>query len=42
VPLKIDGRKEFEIARGLTMVRWIYPLPVNERIAMKEVFETSN
>ena len=42
VPLRIDGEGNLPVANGLTMVRWIYPLPINEKIAFREVFEQPN
>jgi hypothetical protein len=41
VPLRVDGDDEPPTSKGLTVVRWIHPLELNEQIAFPEVFETS-
>ena len=35
VPLRVDGSDEPPSSTGLTMVRWIYPLPLDEDIAFR-------
>jgi hypothetical protein len=35
VPLRVDGADEPPTSVGLTMVRWIYPLPLSEEIAFR-------
>ena len=39
LPLRLDGGEEPPTSTGLTMVRWIYPLPLDEKIAFEEVFK---
>ncbi|MCI0629904.1 MAG: hypothetical protein L0Y44_04540 [Phycisphaerales bacterium] len=41
VPLRVDGDDEPPATAdgSLTVVRWIYPLPLDEKIAFSEVFE---
>jgi hypothetical protein len=39
VPLRIDGETDIPVTNSMTVVRWVYPLPLNERLAFPEVFE---
>ncbi len=36
VPLRIEGSEQ--PSSGVTIVRWVYPLPLDERIAFKDIF----
>lgn len=39
IPLRVDDRENLPVSQSVTMVRWIYPLPLDEKIAFKDVFE---
>ena len=39
VPLRLNDDEDPPPSDGLTIVRWIYPLPLNEKAAFSEVFE---
>ena len=39
VPLRVDGDDRPPKSEGLTVVRWIYPLDLDEEIAFRDVFE---
>ena len=36
IPLRVNGDEEPPSSEGLTMIRWIYPLPLNPHIAFPE------
>lgn len=36
IPLRLDGDDQPPPSTGTTMIRWIYPLPLNEKIAFDE------
>jgi hypothetical protein len=39
VPLRLNNNDEPPPSSGLTIVRWIFPLPLDEEAAFDEVFE---
>lgn len=39
IPLRIDDQDNLPVSRSRTLVRWVYPLPLDEKIAFHEVFE---
>jgi len=38
VPLRLNNQSEPPESSGLTVVRWIYPLPLEEKVAFRDVF----
>ena len=42
IPMKVDGETPEVTDDSLTVVRWIHPLPVEEKIAFPEVFDENN
>jgi hypothetical protein len=38
LPLRINNAGDAPESNGLTIVRWIYPLPLEEKVAFQEVF----
>jgi hypothetical protein len=39
IPLRIGEEGTLPVARSLTVVRWVYPLPLDEQVAFRDIFE---
>jgi hypothetical protein len=36
IPIRLDGDDQPPISTGTTMIRWVYPLPLDEEIAFEQ------